>query len=95
MRVWLESSAGGSEYHLRLGHLEHTKCAASCAEDATRWCRRRDSNPHPLAERGFSYHYSFRYLPGWQFVVWTMPSPYTMIMLRREPSRLYTLLAVR
>src|SRR5215469_14937907 len=43
--------------------------------------------------RGFSYHYSFRYLLYLQFVVWTMPSPCTIRMFRREPSRLYTLLA--
>jgi hypothetical protein len=60
----------------------------------TFWCRGRDSNPHALADNGFSYHYGFRRLI---FPVCGLDYTFAFYYafgatVRREPSSLYTFL---
>jgi hypothetical protein len=58
------------------------------------WCRGRDSNPHALADNGFSYHYGFRRL---NIQVCGLDYTFTFYYVSRatvrwEPSSLYTFL---
>lgn len=57
----------------------------------TFWCWGRESNPHAPKDTGFSYQLRFSPPACWQFVVWTLSSPFTIsTAVRRKPLSLYT-----
>ena len=59
----------------------------------SKWCLGRESNPHAPKDTGFSYQLRLSPPTKLQFVVWTLPSPFTIfVAVRREPSSLYTFL---